>query len=527
MQGKKIHQPKMFYSFSLDEFVPKDSFYRKLAATLDLQFLYRATASYYGKEGQKSIDPVVFFKICIVGYLNNLNSDRALIRFCADSLSVRWFLGYDIDEELPWHSTISRNRQLLGEELFLTLFQKVLHLCIEKGMVSGKRQAVDSAFIKANASMDSLVEKEIMEDGKEYANELNENSEYKVGAARKKSVEQHHKWKEKAYKGMPGGGKKDRKDENGKLIRPKYLSNHTHYCPTDPDAKISVKPGKARQLNYFGQVGVDAENHVITAATADYADKRDSQCIEKLSEQLKDNFTQNGFTINELLADTGYSSGKALKYLEEQGIDAYIPNFGQYKPEREGFIFNQEKNRYECQRGNRAILTYKGEKTNNKSYSKHTYRSSETDCKNCPLQQQCCGKATKFKKIEHSIYKPYYDRMHEKLLRNPKYTKQMVKTRSKTVEPVLGTLLNFLGMKRVYTRGIAAAQKHVLLSATCYNLKKLLKFPAPKVQTMVQVSRQLQESAVFFKNRLFAVILLTYKPCHFLRNCPQLKYKGA
>ncbi|MFN4081939.1 MAG: transposase, partial [Saprospiraceae bacterium] len=81
---------------------------------------------------------------------------------------------------MPWHSTISRTRQLYGEEVFLSLFQKVLSLCVQKGMVRGKRQAVDSAYIKANASMDSLLEKEIIDDVSQYAHELNEGSEYKV-----------------------------------------------------------------------------------------------------------------------------------------------------------------------------------------------------------------------------------------------------------------------------------------------------------------------------------------------------------
>ncbi|MEE6188163.1 transposase, partial [Niabella digestorum] len=144
-----------------------------------------------------------------MGYLNNINSDRALLRYCADSLSIRLFLGYDLDEELPWHSTISRTRQLFGEEVFLSLFQKVLSLCVQKGMVRGKRQCVDSAYIKANASMDSLLEKEVVEDVKAYVNELEENSEFKVTTERKKLVEQHHNWKKEAYKKMPGNNKSE------------------------------------------------------------------------------------------------------------------------------------------------------------------------------------------------------------------------------------------------------------------------------------------------------------------------------
>ena len=161
MQGRKDFTPKMLYQVHLDTLVPADNFYRQLDATLDLHFIYKETKQYYGTEGQESIDPVVFFKIMLVGYLNNINSDRALLRYCANCLDVRLSLRYDIDEQLPWFSTISRTRQLYGEDVFLALFKKVLNMCVDKGMVRGKRQAVDSAFIKANASMDSLVEKEV------------------------------------------------------------------------------------------------------------------------------------------------------------------------------------------------------------------------------------------------------------------------------------------------------------------------------------------------------------------------------
>ena len=92
MQGKKIITPQLFYHQSLDEMVPEDNFYRKVNQPLSLDFLYKATSNSYGKCGQESIDPVVFFKILMVGYLNNINSDRALMRFCNNCLDIRCFL---------------------------------------------------------------------------------------------------------------------------------------------------------------------------------------------------------------------------------------------------------------------------------------------------------------------------------------------------------------------------------------------------------------------------------------------------
>jgi hypothetical protein len=216
---------------------------------------------------------------------------------------------------------------------------------------------------------------------------------------------------------------------------------------------------------------------VITAATADFADKRDSQCIEKICNQTLENLSDNHLELGELLADTGYCSGEALKYLDEKNINSWMPNFGQFTAERNGFIYNKELNQYECQRGNRATLPFKStrtDKTNN--YTRHNFRSSESSCKTCQFVKECCGEKTKFKRIEHSQHYDLYQQNHKKRLENQKYAKRMSKLRSSTVEPVLGTLINHLGMKKVNTRGIAQAEKHVLMASLCYNLKKLLKF---------------------------------------------------
>jgi len=294
-------------------------------------------------------------------------------------------------------------------------------MCVQKGMVRGKRQAIDSAFIKANASLNSLLEKEVVEDAEYYMEELNENSEFKVSKTKKGIVESHHSWKAEAYKDMPGNNKNSEcVDENGNLIRPKYLSNHTHYSPTDPDARICVKPGKARQLNYFGQISVDDANHVITGALADFADKLDSQCLPNILDQTINNLADNDIKLEQIVADTGFSSGEALRFCEEKNIDAYIPNHGQYKPIREGFTYDKENDRYICSRGNEAILPFWKIFTDKKGYTKKEYRSNNSKCKTCHLRSSCIGKGD-YKVINESIDKPYYDRMHIKM--QTKYAK--------------------------------------------------------------------------------------------------------
>ena len=111
MQGKKHFSEKLFLRFQLSDRVPAENFYRRLREQMDLQFIYKSTRNYYGSEGQQSIDPVVFFKLILIGYLENINSDRKIIEHSKLRLDILYFLGYDIDEELPWHSTLSRTRQ--------------------------------------------------------------------------------------------------------------------------------------------------------------------------------------------------------------------------------------------------------------------------------------------------------------------------------------------------------------------------------------------------------------------------------
>jgi len=156
MQGKKDYQEKLFAHFQLSGHMPKHNFYRRLKEVLDLHFIYGLTKCYYGESGQKSIGPVVFFKLCLVGYLENIISDRDLIQHSGMRLDILYFLGYDIDGPLPWHSTIGRTRQLYPETVFEEVFTKVLSMCVDAGMVSGHTQSIDSAPIKANASMDTL-----------------------------------------------------------------------------------------------------------------------------------------------------------------------------------------------------------------------------------------------------------------------------------------------------------------------------------------------------------------------------------
>jgi transposase len=477
MQGRKQYTEKLFTQFQLSEWVPQDNFYRRLKEHLDIRFLYHTTARYYGREGNESIDPVVFFKLILIGYLENLGSDRRIIDSVRMRMDQLYFIGYDLGEPLPWHSTLSRTRQLYGEDVFVQLFKQVLKQCIDKGMVAGKRQAIDSVFVKANASMDSLLEKEILDDADQYAEELKSSEE-------QAAIEL---------------------DNNNRPKHREHLSNKTHFSATDPDSRISVKPGKSRHLNYLGQVSVDTSHHVITNIEAHHADKRDSECLDQVLTHTIENLNSSGLIIEEIVMDTNYSSADALKACEQKNITAYIPNFGQYKQHRDGFTYDQQHDHFVCNHG--AILSMKKIKTTDRGQLVKVYRASSNDCKQCPLRSTCIGKAD-FKTIEQTINKSLFDTMHERM--QTPYAKGLRKIRSSTVEPVLGTLVNFLAMKRVNTIGIYQANKCLLMAAIAYNLKKLIKFKerqAISVQSQLpKIKKATVERAERLKN-LFNLVL--------------------
>lgn len=474
-------------SFQLSDHVPEDNFYRRLKDVIDFKFLYNRTAVYYGKEGQKSVDPIVFMKLMLVGYLENLNSDRRIVGTAKLRLDILYFIGYNLDEELPWHSTLSRTRQLYGQEVFTEVFRTVLKQCIEKGMVSGRRQAVDGVYVKANASLDSMVEREILTDAVDFSKELDANQE-EVNVPLV-DINQN------------------RPREYDELAPKKNPSNKTHYSPSDPDAKMSVKPGKATALNYLGEVSVDTASHVITHIQAFEASQRDSQCLPSVIENLVETMNQNGIQVEEIIADKGFSSGEALKALEDNNITGYIPNRGQFVHERPGFIYNSEGDYYSCPSNKK--LTYRGTYEILEGIFNKEYRASRKECNSCPLKEKCAVYGKRDTVIRETTDKPYYERMHTRM--QTKKARILMKKRQATAEPVIGSLVNYFGMKKVSTKGIAQANKCMTLSATAYNIKKLLKHKSISVQTMVLEMRESLKKALF--NRL-----LTYfvpKPYFF------------
>jgi len=473
MQGKKQRTSKFFYQFSLEKAVPADHIYRRIDQALDLRFLYKRTRSYYGKDGQQSIDPVVFFKMCLIGYLNNISGDRPLCRYCSDSLACRWFLGYDIDEPLPVHSTLSRSRALFGESLYVEVFAKILALCVDAGMVSGKRQAADSALIKANASVDSMSRDVIMADASAYCRQvLRENTD------RPEPPEPAPVKKEEEPPASPPARLASVDVPEPDPSRKRTRSNRTHTSGSDPDARLARKPNKPFDMYYQGHISVDDARGVIVAALADYGDKCEHESLDRLLNQSLANLSGDKLGLKELLADSKYNTHPTLEMCEAAGITPYMNNPSGYKPDRDGFLYDEASDSYRCPQG--IELSFKGERKNHGKYLNRVYSSRVADCAHCPLRGSCLSGKQTYKTIYHSSGKEFYDRMDARLQTDK--GRAMIAKRKGIVEPVFGTLIHHNAMKKSFARGKAAASKHVLMASAAFNLKKWLKMPGKSPQ---------------------------------------------
>src|SRR5215207_4677941 len=141
---------------SLDDLIPPDSFYRHLERTLDLGFVRDLVRDAYADSGRPSIDPVVFFKLQLILFFEGLRSERHLMEVVADRLSLRWYLGYNLTEPLPDHSSLSRIRERYGLDVFRSFFDAIVEKCLAAGLVWGQELYIDATKVAANAALDSL-----------------------------------------------------------------------------------------------------------------------------------------------------------------------------------------------------------------------------------------------------------------------------------------------------------------------------------------------------------------------------------
>jgi transposase len=282
----------------------------RLLAEADFdRWIERRCQRYYEQEekrGQPSIPPGVYFRMLLVGYFEGIDSQRGIAWRCADSLSLRQFLGIPLDEATPDPKTLSNTRRRLPKEVFDEVFQFVLSIATEKKLLSGKTVGVDSTLLEANAAMKSIVRRDTGEDWKQFVTRLM----HEEGV-----IEGDHE---------PTDDEIRRFDKQRKN---KKVSNDEWVSPSDPESRITQMKDGRTHLAYKAEHVVDLESDMILAAEIYPANHGDTQTMVDSVLEAVENVQQADaeIEIEEIVADKGYHAAETIELADDLNFRTYIP----------------------------------------------------------------------------------------------------------------------------------------------------------------------------------------------------------
>jgi transposase len=445
-QGHK-HQPEPALFVSATELyrhIPRGHFYERLAKLLDLEFVYELTRPLYAdKIGRPSLDPVVFFKCMLVGFFENIVYDTQLEYRIADSLTLRRFLGYSLEERTPDESTLRKTRQSMPEEVFQEVFSRVLDQCQAAELLKGRAVGTDSTQVDANASMDSLRHKTL---GCTY-------EEYVLALKRQDQPE-----------ATPSEAKAADRKRSGKA------SNQAWESTTDPEARVMQHADGHTHLSYRVDTTVDLETGVIVAAGAELANVSDQADFLGRVDEAEITLAARGMELKAVIADKGHHSGENLAGLIERALVPLIssPNRERGRPgfRREDFIYDAETDTFICPVG-MLLRRRKGDER----VSRH-YQARGSDCRCCPHFGVCTTSKTGRSlsvSVHEELINANRERVHDPELR------PLLQIRRQRGEGPFGYFKQFGGLRRFAGRGLDYASKKTLVAAVGWNLLCLLR----------------------------------------------------
>jgi len=419
--------------------IAKTHFYERLDELLDLSFVRDLTRPLYAeKMGRPSLDPVVFFKCMLIGFFENITYDLELEFRIADSLLMRKFLGYGLDERTPDESTLRKTRQRMPEEAFEAVGEYVLDVCQKHGLLRGRALGTDSTLVDANASMDSLRHKEL---GCTY-------EEFVVAMRRQDSPDATREEARNADKNREG-----------------KASNCDWESPTDPDARIMQHSDKHTHLSYRVDATVDLETGIIISGGGECANVSDqADCLERVDEAVEV-LEERGLSPEVVVADKGHHSGENLVGIEERGLTPLIssPNKSTGRPqfEREDFVYDGERDFMVCPAGQVLARMSNPDKTH------RVYKARGKVCKACP-NFGMCTKCKQGRTVTISIYEEEVlanrERVHSEAAR------PLMQIRRQRGEAPFGYFKGYGGLGRFSGRGMSFAVKKTKMAIAGWNL---------------------------------------------------------
>lgn len=440
MMGRQTSdQGRLFYQFRLEDRIPDNHLLRRINGfvRVALADLHDELESFYSHTGRPSIDPELMIRMLIVGYCYGLRSERRLCEEVALNLAYRWFCRLDLDDAVPDHSSFSKNRhgRFRESDILRHIFERVVGVCMEAGLVKGEGFAVDASVMEADASR--------------YHGEAPDEIDWSQIERPSRAVREYLEALDEAGELEPG-----RKP-------PKVVS------PSDPASAWTAKANKRVQFGYGLNYLIDNEHAVIVDVEATPARTYDEVASTKVMIERTDRCF--GLKPDRLAADSAYGTGKFLAWLVDKHITPHVTVRDLSKRKdgtfsRADFAYDKAKDIYICPAG-------KTLKTTGRIHSDNTYRylASTLDCGQCPLKQKCCPNMPA-RRVPRDVNEAARD-LARSFVDTPEF--QRSRDERKKVEMRFAHLKTHHRFERMRLRGLSGARDEFHLAAIVQNLKTM------------------------------------------------------
>jgi transposase len=412
---------------------------RKVNEIIDFDFVYGEVKDCYGNNGNESVPPPVILKLMLLLVFYNVRSERELMDTVPERMDWLWFLGYDLDSDIPNHSVLSKARKKWGVGLFQNFFERIVQQCVEAGLVDGRKIFVDSSLVDANASNNSVL------DTKNLQHQL-------------------HKNYEKLEARLAEG------DEDTDSSRDFEKKNSRYISSTDPDAAI-VNRGKPK-LSYQVHRAVDGKSEIITATDAAPGDVNEAHLMLPLLDKHR---ATTGIKAETVVADSKYGTIDNFLACLDHDVQAHIPDLRQAALKRtkkrsiftdDQFVYDPQSDTYRCPAGN--LLKRKSLHMQRESSD---YGAPKKVCAACELREQCTRNKTG-RTVKRHLRQDELNTMRERS-RSPE-AKKDIRTRQHLMERSFARSTRY-DFDRARWRGLWRMRIQELLVCSIQNIHVLIK----------------------------------------------------
>ena len=463
MMGREnTPQSSLFYTgINLDKRVRSDHVLRKVARLVEFDFVYGEVKESYGYNGNVSVPPPMILKLMLLLVLYNVRSERELMATLPERLDWLWFLGLELDSEIPDHSVLSKARKRWGVELFRSFFERIVWQCVQSGLVDGRKLFCDSSLVEADASCNSVLD---MQGLKRYLNPAYRELEARLEEREQKEKEQP-------------------KDDPPASTPRQNMVNQRFTSSTDPDASVVRKGQGKPKLYYQTHRGIDAAYGVITATVIGPGDENEAH---RLGGLLQDHLAHTQRSAEVVVADSKY--GTTANFLEcyDRGIAAHIPVLKQTQDKQERrreifpeslFVYSPQTDTYTCPAG--QTLRRRKYWNTRKAFE---YVTARGVCRQCPLRIQCTRSQSAGRTLKRHERQEILDNLRSQAQSRP--AKRDIRIRQHFMECSFAQAKRF-GFKRARWRGQWRVQIQDYLIAVVQNLQLLIARGWPKPRAAV------------------------------------------